>query len=187
MIPVIEIFADMRYELGDMHSLNISDNELTASLNKAVRLLYGAMSDRYVYAGVKRKAIEINRGKRYELPPDFLRVHQLLREAEHVQTPTARNPPCVCTYRIVGTELYADAGDYMLEYYYMPSKVRLLDDMLDVPESMQEWIEQIALSYYKKDLGTAVALTEKCCEILACREISHIEDTGPLQILGGRV
>lgn len=187
MIPVIEICADMRYELGDVHGLNIADNELIRSINKAIRLLYGTISDRYVNATVKRLPVTIGSERSYTLPPDFMRVHQVLREYGTGLSPSTRNPPRECAYRIQGTELYADEGDYTLEYYYMPSRVRGYDDVLDVPESMHEWVEEIALSYYKKDISTAMALTEKCCEVLSGREMSHFEDTGPVQILGGRV
>ncbi len=187
MIPVIEIAADMRYELGDIHALNISDKELIEPINKAVRLLYGTLGDRYVYATVKRKVITVDATKSYELPPDFVRVHQVIRQESGQLSPSYRNPPCECSYRIAGTELFADEGEYTLEYYYIPAKVSSYDDNLDIPESMRTWVEEIAIAYYKKDVPTAMALTEKCCEILSGREISHFENIGPVQILGGRV
>ena len=187
MIPVIELVLDMRYDLGDMQGLNIADYELIKPLNKAAHLLYGTLSDRYVQAGVKRKPIVIDSGKSYTLPPDFVRVHQVLRERGLGLLPSIRNPPRECSYRITGGELFAEEGEYTLEYYYMPSRVSRLDDNLDVPESMRSWIEDIAMAYYQKDMNKAVGITEKCCEVLAGREVSHFEDTGPVQILGGRI
>lgn len=187
MIPVIEIAADMRYELGDMHGLNITDTDIITPINKAVRLLYGTLSDRYIHEAVKRKAIEIDSGKSYRLPAEFVRVHQVLQDRRPSLTPAIRNPPCKCAYRITGGELFADEGDYTLEYYYMPAKVKGLEDLLDVPERLQEWVEQIALAFYQKDMNKAVMLTEQCCEIFAGLEVSHFEDSGPVQILGGRI
>ncbi|MBQ3399573.1 MAG: hypothetical protein IJG51_11845 [Synergistaceae bacterium] len=187
MIPVIELVLDMRYELGDMQGLNITDHELITPINKAARMLYGTMSDRYVHAGVKRKPIVIDEGKSYTLPPDFVRVHQVLWERGLGLSPSIRNPPCECSYRITGDELYVDEGEYTLEYYYIPVRVSGLDDLLDVPEGMRTWLEDTAVAIYRKDMNRAMMTTEKCCEVLAGREVSHFEDTGPVQILGGRV
>ena len=187
MIPVIELVLDMRYELGDMNGLNISDYELIKPLNKAARLLYGTMSKRYVHAAVKRKPIVIDSTKTYSLPSDFVRVHQVISGIGKVSAPASINPPKEAAYRITGTELFADEGEYMLEYYYIPSKVATLADMLDVPETMRTWIEEIAVAMYKKDMNTAELLAEKCGRFLAGREVSHFEDTGPVQVLGGRV
>ena len=187
MIPVIELALDMRYELGDMQGLNISDHELITPINKAARLLYETISERYVHAGVKRKPIVIDEEKSYTLPPDFVRVHQVLRERGLGLSPSIRNPPCVCSYRITGGELFLDEGEYTLEYYYIPTKVHGLGDLLDVPESMHTWIEDIAIAIYRKDKAAAAMLADNCSEILAGREVSHFEDIGPVQILGGRV
>ena len=186
MIPVIELVAELRYELGDMNGVNISDYELIQPVNKAVRLLYGTLSDRYVYTAVKRKPITIGEENSYRLPPDFVRVHQVIADGEYLLKPSSRNIKSKASYRIIDGELYAEEGTYTLEYYYIPAKISGLEDKLDVPESMRVWVEQIALALYKKDGVTASEVAEKCCEILACREISHLEDIGPVQVLGGR-
>ena len=177
----------LRYELGDMQGLNISDYELIKPINKAVNLLYGTLSERYVHAAVKKKPIVIDSTKTYSLPSDFVRVHQVVRDIGDVSVPTSINPPKEAAYRIVGTELFADEGEYTLKYYYIPAKVRTLGDYLDVPESMRTWIEDTALAMYKKDMNTAAGLVKQCEGILAGREISHFENTGPAQVLGGRV
>ena len=142
MIPVIELVMSLRYELGDMQGLNISDYELIKPINKAVSLLYGTLSERYVHAAVKRKPIVIDSGKSYALPSDFVRVHQVVRDTGKVSVPTSINPPKEAAYRIVGTELFADEGEYTLEYYYIPAKVWTLGDYLDVSESMRTWWEE---------------------------------------------
>lgn len=187
MIPVIELVLSLRYKLGDMQGINISDYELIEPINEAVKLLYGTLSERYVHAVLKRLPITIDSTKTYSLPRDFVRVHQVIADKSDLQTPSSTNPPKEAAYRIVGNELFANEGSYTLEYYYIPSRVMALDNMLDAPESMRTWIEQIALAYYKKDLNTAVGLVQQCENVLAGREISHFENTGPVQVLGGSV
>lgn len=186
MIPVIEVVSTMRYELGDMRALNVSDGELIKPINRATSLLYGTLSEGYVHAAVKRLPIVVDSSRVYSLPSDFVRIHQLVADRGGL-VPSSINPPAECAYRIVGTELYADEGAYTLEYYYIPAKVRELGDYLDVTESMRTWVEEIALSLYKKDMGMASALVEQAERVLAGREISHFENTGPMQVLGGRM
>ena len=187
MIPVIELVLDMRYDLGDMQGLNIADYELIKPINRAVNLLYGTLSERYVHAVVKRLPIVVDSTKIYSLPSDFVRVHQIVGRDDRISVPISKNPPKEAAYRIVGDELFAEEGTYTLEYYYIPAKVGTLADMLDVPESMRSWVEEIALSLYKKDMNTASGLVRQCEGILAGREISHFEDIGPVQVLGGSV
>ncbi len=187
MIPVIEIVMSLRYELGDMQGLNVSDYELIKPINQAVSLLYGTLSERYVHAVLKKSVINIDDSKSYTLPSDFVRVHQVIGDKDGILTPVSTNPPARGSYRIFGNTLYANEDTYTLEYYYIPSKVITLGDQLDVPESMRTWIEQIALAFYKKDLGTAAGLVQQCENVLAGREISHFENTGPAQVLGGSV
>lgn len=187
MIPVIELIMSLRYELGDMQGLNISDYELIKPINQATSLLYGTLSERYVHAVLKRKPITIDESKTYSLPSDFVRVHQLVADMPDILLPSSTNPPKDCAYRIVGTELFADKGEYTLEYYYIPSKVTALDNVLDVPESMRVWVEQVALAMFKKDMNTAAGIVKQAESVLAGREISHFENTGPAQVLGGSV
>lgn len=210
MIPVIELVMSLRYALGDMQGLNVSDYELIEPINQAASLLYGRLSERFVHAVVKRKhGIEIDPNsdeeagsppRVYALPSDFVRIHQVLGAlpektsdggekygADMLLVPTSMNPPAKGSYRIVGSELYAPKGQYTIEYYYIPTRVRSLGDNLDVPEGMRSWIEQISLAMYKKDMNTSVALIQQAESVLAGREISHFENTGPAQVLGGRV
>lgn len=187
MIPVIEIIRSLRYELGDMQGLNVSDNELIKPINRAVSLLYGALSDRFVSAAIKRLPIVIDETREYSLPPDFIGIHQLVDNTGCSYPPSSVNPPKCCSYRIIGSELYADEGEYALEYYYIPSRVNELDDLLDVPESMRTWVEDIALEIYKKNIEAAGVLVQQCESVLSGREISHFENIGPVQILGGRL
>ena len=187
MIPVIELVLSLRYELGDMQGLNVSDYELIKPINRAASLLYGTLSEKYVHAVVKRLPIVVDSTKIYSLPSDFVRVHQVVGGKGSISVPASKNPPKEAAYRIVGNELFVDEGEYTLEYYYIPAKVSRLDDFLDVPESMRTWIEEIALAFYKKDMNTASGLVRQCEGILAGREISHFEDIGPVQVLGGSV
>ena len=186
MIPVIEIVLSLRYELGDMQGLNISDHELIKPINSAVSLLYGTLSERFVHAAVKRLPIVVDETKTYSLPSDFVRIHQLVEDGGEL-APTSINPPKECAYRVVGTELFANEGVYTLEYYYIPAKVRSLGDLLDVSETMRTWVEDISLAMYKKDMNTAGALVQQAEGVLAGREIANFENTGPVQVLGGSV
>lgn len=52
---------------------------------------------------------------------------------------------------------------------------------------MRTWVEEIALSLYKKDMATATGLVQQAEGVLAGREVSHFENTGPAQVLGGSV
>lgn len=62
-----------------------------------------------------------------------------------------------------------------------------MGDYLDVSETMRTWVEEIALSLYKKDMATATGLVQQAEGVLAGREVSHFENTGPAQVLGGSV
>ena len=194
MIPVIELVKSMRYALGDMQGINISDCELTEAINQAALQLYERFSERYVYAAVKRipsVIIGTEENPVYVLPSDFLRIHQVLgftRSGMVVPIqPVSTNPPRYCTYRITGETLYAPEGEYSIEYYYLPARIETLGDDLDVPEAMRTWIEKTAVAVYKKDTDACESIALHAESVLAGREISHFEDIGPVQILGGRV
>ena len=186
MIPVIEIVLSLRYELGDMQGLNISDHELIKPINSAVSLLYGTLSERFVHAAVKRLPIVVDETKTYSLPSDFVRIHQLVEDGGEL-APTSINPPKECAYRVVGTELFANEGVYTLEYYYIPLRVTKLDDDLDVPLSMSTYIEQISLAMYNRDLALARALATQAQQFLSDNEVSHLENNTPTKIIGGRI
>ena len=194
MIPVIELAKSLRYALGDMRGENISDDELTEAINQAARQLYERFSERYVYVAVKRIPsiiIGTEEFPVYVLPSDFLRIHQVLgftRSGIAVPIqPVSTSPPKCGTYRITGETLYAPKGEYSVEYYYLPARVETLGDNLDVPEAMRTWIEKTAIAVYKKDIDACETIALHAESVLAGREISHFEDIGPVQILGGRV
>lgn len=187
-IPITGLALSLRYALGDMQGLNISDYELIEPINQAASLLYGRLSERYVHAVLKKMNVLMPQDTNtYMLPPDFVRVHQVIGDNEGVLVPTSINPPVPGSYRIVGQTLDAPAGTYTLEYYYIPARVKVLSDELDVPESMRSWIEQISLAMYRKNMELAWSLVQQCENVLAGREVSHFENTGPTQVLGGRV
>lgn len=186
-IPVVEIAMSLRYALGDMQGLNISDYELIEPINQAVSTLYGRLSERYVHAALKKLAITVPSTKTYALPSDFVRVHQVVSDSKGVLIPTSLNPPASGTYRIVGQDLYADAGAYSFEYYYIPARIKNVGDTIDAPQSMRTWIEQLSLCKYRKDMNAAEVLLQQCESVLAGRAVSHFENTGPVQTLGGKV
>ena len=187
MIPVVELAMSLRYALGDMQGLNVSDYQLIEPINQAVSRLYGYLSQRYVHAVLKKTAITVPNTKMYALPSDYVRVHQVVSDNDGVLIPTSTNPPARRTYRIVGNTLYANEGTYSFEYYYIPSRVHGMSDNVDAPESMRSYIEQVALALYQKNIQLAEILVQQAEATLAGREISHFENTGPAQVLGGRV
>lgn len=185
-IPVVEFAMSLRYALGDMQGLNISDYQLIEPINQAVSKLYGFLSQRYVHAVLKKAVVDVGKSGMTALPSDFVRVHQLIGDTQGLLIPTTTNPPALGTYRIVGSTLYANEGTYSFEYYYIPARVKTLSDSVDVPEMMRAWIEQAALMMYQKNSQGVDALLLQCEQTLAGREISHFENTGPAQVLGGR-
>lgn len=186
MIPVVDLALSMKYALGDMQGVNISDYELIEPINQAASMLYGYLSQRYVQAVLKRQTLTLDEEKEYELPSDFVRVHQVYGE-DGILVPTSTMPPARGAYRIVGSIFYAEEGTYSFEYYYVPSRVRSFDDELDMPESMRPYMEQLSLAQYRKDAERAKLVLQECESVLAGRQISHFENTGPAQVLGGRV
>lgn len=202
MIPVIDVVQSLRYALGDMQGLNISDYELIELINQAVSKLYGHLSQRYVHATIKRKEginidptadlSSVNPLREYELPEEFVRIHQVLgmvgdRNYYRVLVPSSTNPPPPGSYRIVGTTFYAPKGVYNIEYYYIPSRVYTLEGLLDMQASLKSWVEQIAVALHKKDYATVNELALQCEAAMAGREVSHFENTSATQILGGRI
>ncbi len=185
-IPVVEFFISLRYALGDMQGLNVSDYQLLEPINQAVSKLYGYLSQRYVHAVLKRSVIDVDDSQSYELPPDYVRVHQVYGD-DGILVPTSMNPPARRTYRIIGHTFYAKKGTYSFEYYYIPSRVHSAEDNLDVSESMRSYVEQVALAMYQKNIQQADYIIQQAEATLAGREISHFENTGPAQVLGGRI
>lgn len=185
-IPVVDFIMSLRFALGDMQGLNVSDYQLIEPINQAVSKLYGYLSQRYVHAVLKKTVVDVGKSGLTALPSDFVRVHQVFGDNDGLLIPTTSNPPARGTYRIVGSTLYANEGTYSFEYYYIPARVKTLSDSVDVPESMRSWIEQMSLMMYQKNLQGAEAILLQCEQTLAGREISHFENTGPAQVLGGR-
>ncbi len=52
---------------------------------------------------------------------------------------------------------------------------------------MRSYVEQVALAMYQKNIQQADYIIQQAEATLAGREISHFENTGPAQVLGGRV
>ena len=185
MIPVLRLAASLRFALKDMQGVNISDFELIEAINQAASLLYGRLSDWFVQAVLKKKIIIVDDTGHTALPSDFVRVHQVGMGEDGIAIPTTYLADVDGTYRIIGSTFYAPPGAYSLEYYYLPARVTSLGDDLDMPLSMSPYMEQISLAMFTRDLERAEAIVQQCSKILAGRNISHYENTGPVQILGG--
>ena len=187
MIPVIDLVTSLRFALRDMQGVKISDYELVEVINQAASLLYIQMSEKYVRYGLKKKILIVDDSGSMGLPSDFVKIHQVGMSDEGVAVPTSYRAIVPGTYRIIGNTFYATEGSYGLEYYYVPSRVRSLADNLDAPEAMTSYIEQISLAIYGNNLEKAQQIISVCTQSLADRELSHFNDVGPVQVLGGRL
>ncbi len=194
-IKVIDLVMSLRYALGDMQGLNVSDYELIEPINQAVSKLYGHLSERHVHEVVtETKPTTITDTQTITLPDDFIRVYQVLGsdaakptdDDYKVIVPTSNRSLVFGAYRILGRVFKAKAGTYIIEYYYIPQKVNTVGETLNVAESMRSWIEQIALAYFKKDYNTVEGLATQCETVLAGREIPRFENSSPAQTLGAR-
>ena len=194
-IPVVDLVMSLRYALGDMQGLNISDYELIEPINQAAHKLFGYLSERHVREVVAEKEYTVDTdGKEFQLDETFIRICQVLGSNKDSPTdndykviiPTTSRSVVFGAYKLVGRKIRTAKGKYIIEYYYIPSKVSTLNDNLGVPESMRTWIEQIALAYYRKDYATADGLVRQCESVLAGREVPNFENTNPVQTLGAR-
>ena len=185
----------LRYALGDMQGINISDYELIEPINQAAHKLFSYLSERHVREVVTEKEVTlVSDGAEDTLDDSFIRICQVLGSDKAAPTdndyqviiPTTNRRIVFGAYRLVGRKFKSAKGKYIIEYYYIPKKVDTLGDELQVPESMRSWIEQLALAFYKKDYNTAEGLVQQCESVLAGREIPRFENTGPAQTLGAR-
>ena len=187
MIPVLKVVQSLRYASKDMQASNYSDFELIEVINQAVSLLYSQMSESYVTFGVKRKLLTVDDSKAISLPADFVRVHQVGMGDDGVAVSTSYMPTCEGTFRIINDTFYAMPGTYGLEYYYVPARITKLSDQIDAPLSISPYIEQVALALLGNNLEKAQAVVALCSKGLKAQEISHYQNVGPVQVLGGRI
>ena len=194
-IKVVDLVMSLRYALGDMQGINISDYELIEPINQAAHKLYGYLSERHVREVVAEKEVTLaNDGAEETLDDSFIRICQVLGSEEQSPTdndykviiPTTNRRIVFGAYRLVGRKFKSAKGKYIIEYYYIPKKVDTLADILDVPESMRRWIEQVSLAYYRKDYNTVEGIAQQCESVLAGREIPRFENANPAQTLGAR-
>ncbi len=186
-IPVVRLVKSMRYALKDMQGIKFSDYELIEAINQATSMLYGRLSERYVYASQKQVTLVVPASGQTTLPSDFVRLHQLGMGSAGEAIPISTLPVVNGTYRIIGNTLYAMPGAYSLEYYYVPKRVTGLGEDLDVPLSMSPYIEQLSVALFGNNLQLAEQIVLQCSQALAVREVSHFQDVGPVQALGGKI
>ena len=187
MIPVIRLVQSLRYALKDMQGAKYSDFELVEVINQAASLLYTRMGEQHVMYGMKKKTLIVDESGSTELPSDFVKIHQVGMGDEGVAVPTSYLATAVGSYRIIGDTFYAPEGAYGLEYYYVPARVSKLSDNLDVPQAMSPYIEQISLALFGNNLEKVEQIILTCTRSLAAREVSHFENVGPVQVLGGKL
>ena len=185
-IPVVRLVKSLRYALKDMQGIKFSDYELVESINQAASLLYGRLSERYVYASQKKSVLTVPSVGYASVPTDFVRIHQIVGDDGEL-IPTTKLPAVEGTYRIINDTVYAEPGVYTFEYYYVPNRVKDLGDTLDVPVSMEAYIQQISLAMFGNNPALAEQIVQQCSQTLAVRELSHFSDVGPVQVLGGKI
>ena len=185
-IPVVRLVKSLRYALKDMQGIKFSDYELIESINQAANLLYGRLSERYVYAAQKNTTLNVPTVGYTSLPADFVRIHQIVGDDGEL-IPTTKLPVVNGTYRIINGTIYATPAIYSLEYYYVPGRVTSLGDNLDAPTAMEAYIQQISLALFGNNPALAEQIVQQCSQTLAVREVSHFTDVGPTQVLGGKI
>lgn len=187
MIPVRQLVSSLRYDLKDMQGVNVSDFELIEVINDAAAMLFTKMAEQYVLAGVKRKILIVDKNGWAMLPSDFVKIHQVGMSDEGIAKPTTYLTKYEGKYRILNDTFYAPEGAYGLEYYYIPARVSTMSEYLDAPQSLALYIEKIALALYEGNLDGAAGIVQVCVNSAAARELSHFENIGPVQVLGGRL
>ena len=198
-ISVVSLVMSLRYALGDMQGLNISDYELIEPINQAIHKLYSYLSERHIREVVEETTpTQISStNTKITLPDTFIRICQVLGakstgtaapsdDEYKVIIPTTHRKKVFGAYRLIGREITAENGWYIVEYYYIPEKKDDLVGDYNVPESMRTWIEQLALAYYRKDYPTADRIVRQCENVLAGREVTQFENSGVSQTLGAR-
>lgn len=187
MIPVSRIVTSMRFNLRDMHGVNISDFELIEAINQAASLLFNKLAEDFVNIGLKKTILIVDDSLKAALPSDFIGVHSVGMGDEGYAAPVSYRPEISGTYRILGNSFYAPEGLYGLEYFYLPKRVSGLSDNLDVMTSVCPYIEKIAGFVLANDLNGAIQTAAFCSHSLAGNEISQFNDDGPLNVLGGKL
>ena len=188
MIPVKRLVISMRYALGDMQGAAVSDFELVEAINSAVWLLYSRFAEQYVSVGLKKITLVVDDSGKTLLPPDFIKINQVgMGDEGRADPATYIWESDEGFYRIVGDTFYAPEGVYGFEYYYAPARVSALTDFLDAPQSISVYIVSIATAIHRNSLADAETVVQVCVSSLAAREVSHFENTGPVEIFGGKL
>ena len=187
MVQVSRLVASMRFSIRDMQGVNVSDFEIIGAINQAASLLYNKLAEDFVNAGLKKTILIVDDTLSASLPSDFIGVHRVGMGDEGYASPVSYRPEISGTYRILGNTFYAPEGLYGLEYYYIPKRVNSLTDNLDVMPSVCPYLERVAGYVLANDLAGAVQTAAVCSHSLAGNEISHMENDGPLNVLGGKI
>lgn len=188
MLAVSDLVTSLRYALGDMQGVTISDYELIEAVNNAARLLFSRMGQRFIFAARKKQVLIVDDGDTSTpLPSNFNGVYKVWNANKALNEPVTYSPDSACEYRISGNSFYAPAGTYGIEYYYLPAKVYNLTDYLDAPDSVSPYLANIAEALLKKNAELVSQEIELCCDALAGANTSHYPYIGPVEILGGRV
>lgn len=183
MIPVSELMTGIRYALRDMQGTEYSAYEINEALNQAASLLFSILGEKFSRAALKRTIIKTDKCGSAELPKDFHSIYKLIDDVRERDFDTRK--PCPVQYRITGQTLLADKGVYALEYYYIPLPVRDFNGGIDAPEAVRPYLERMAVCMLGNDYQAAEAVAQAACVSLAAGEVSHFNNSGPVQVFGG--
>lgn len=168
-----------------MQGAEYSAYEINEALNKASALLFSRLSEYFSRAAMKRTLIKTDECGSAELPRDFNSIYKLTDDEGEHDFDTRK--PCPVQYRITGQTLLADKGLYVLEYFYIPLPVRDFNGIVDAPEAVRPYLETIAVAILAGNAELAESTAQACRIALAAGELSHFNDSGPVQVFGGRL
>lgn len=186
MLPVGDLLTSVRYQLGDMQGVSVSDHDVIEYLNRSVALLYSVFAEHRVSVAGKHALLTVLDDGRVEVPEDFYSVRHVREKGACYCVPTPHRPPERGEYRIVGSMFEAPKGEYDFEYYRLPPRVANLNDELDVPAYLRARLLNIAVAFVKKGVGMAESEALRCCFGVAGNDLSRLTNMGPVSVWGGR-
>lgn len=186
MIPVGDLLTSVRYQLGDMQGIAVSDHDIVECVNRSATLLYSVLAEHWVNAAAKSVLLTVPDDGRVAVPEDFYSIRHVREKGACYCIPTPHRPPERGEYRIVGSMFEAPKGEYEFEFYRIPPRVTGLDDELDMPVYLRDRLLNMTVAFVKKDAGQAESEALRCCFGVAGNDLSRLTDVGPVSVWGGR-
>ena len=111
-IPIVRLVKSLRYTLKNMQGIKYSDYELIESINQDASLLYGRLSERFVYAAQKKTLLNVPSVKYALLSSGFVLIHQIVGDDGDL-IPTTQLSAASRTYLIINDTIYAEPAMYL--------------------------------------------------------------------------